>query len=252
MPVFHHGSVELAFLDEGQGEPIVLVHGFASSKEVNWVQPGWFATLKGAGRRVIALDNRGHGASTKLYDPADYHTDENGRATCVALLDHLGLRARRRHGLFDGCADRGLPRARTSRPCALDGAGRARHASDRRRRPAGKHRRGAGGAVARRRHRSAGPHVPRLRRPDQIRPPGARRLHPRLAAGADPRAGGVDPDADADRGRHQGPDRWLRRRARRGACQMPRRCPFPAATTCSRSATRCSRPACWNSCRRHA
>jgi len=74
MSVFHHGPVELAFLDEGQGEPIVLVHGFASSKEVNWVQPGWFATLKGAGRRVIALDDRGHGASSKLYDPADYHT----------------------------------------------------------------------------------------------------------------------------------------------------------------------------------
>ena len=61
MPVFHHGSVDLACLDEGQGEPIVLVHGFGSSKEVNWVQPGWFATLKGAGRRVIAFDNRGHG-----------------------------------------------------------------------------------------------------------------------------------------------------------------------------------------------
>ena len=32
MPVFHHGSVEIAYLDEGQGEPIVLVHGFASSR----------------------------------------------------------------------------------------------------------------------------------------------------------------------------------------------------------------------------
>jgi len=90
MPVFHHGSVELAFLDEGQGEPIVLVHGFGSSKEVNWVQPGWFATLKGAGRRVIALDDRGHGASSKLYDPADYHTTKMA-ADVVALLDHLRI-----------------------------------------------------------------------------------------------------------------------------------------------------------------
>src|SRR5947199_10767975 len=84
MPVFHHGAVELAFLDEGQGEPIVLVHGFASSKEVNWVQPSWFATLTGAGRRVIAFDNRGHGASSKLYDPADYHTTK--MAADVAAL----------------------------------------------------------------------------------------------------------------------------------------------------------------------
>jgi pimeloyl-ACP methyl ester carboxylesterase len=90
MPVFHHNSVELAFLDEGQGEPIVLVHGFGSSKEVNWVQPGWFATLKDGGRRVIALDNRGHGQSTKLYDPADYHTTKMADDV-RALLDHLGI-----------------------------------------------------------------------------------------------------------------------------------------------------------------
>jgi len=90
MPVFHHGAVELACLDEGQGEPIVLVHGFASSKEVNWVQPGWFETLKGAGRRVIALDDRGHGRSSKLYDPADYHTKKMA-SDLRALLDHLGL-----------------------------------------------------------------------------------------------------------------------------------------------------------------
>jgi pimeloyl-ACP methyl ester carboxylesterase len=90
MPIFHHGPVELAFLDEGQGEPIVLVHGFASSKEVNWVQPGWFETLKGAGRRVIALDDRGHGASSKLYEPADYHTTKMA-ADVHALLDHLRI-----------------------------------------------------------------------------------------------------------------------------------------------------------------
>ena len=90
MPVFHHGPVELATLDEGQGEPIVLVHGFASAKEVNWVQPGWFATLKGAGRRVIALDNRGHGQSSKLYDPTDYHTAKMADDV-RELLDQLGL-----------------------------------------------------------------------------------------------------------------------------------------------------------------
>jgi pimeloyl-ACP methyl ester carboxylesterase len=82
--------VELAFLDEGPGEPIVLVHGFASSKEVNWVQTGWFGTLTGAGRRVIALDDRGHGQSTKLYDPADYHTTKMA-GDVRALLDYLEI-----------------------------------------------------------------------------------------------------------------------------------------------------------------
>jgi pimeloyl-ACP methyl ester carboxylesterase len=90
MPSFSHDGVEIAFLDEGEGEPIVLVHGFASNKEVNWVTPAWVATLTQAGRRAIALDNRGHGASTKLYEPAAYHSEimaEDVRA----LLDHLGL-----------------------------------------------------------------------------------------------------------------------------------------------------------------
>jgi pimeloyl-ACP methyl ester carboxylesterase len=90
MARFRHGKVEIAFLDEGEGEPIVLVHGFASNRQVNWVHPGWVSTLVGAGSRAIALDNRGHGQSSKLYDPADYHT-ERMVEDVVALLGHLGL-----------------------------------------------------------------------------------------------------------------------------------------------------------------
>jgi len=90
MPSFHHGEVEIAFLDEGEGDPIVLVHGFASTKEANWVNPGWVTTLTGAGRRVIALDNRGHGRSSKLYDPAAYHSATMAEDV-AALLDHLGI-----------------------------------------------------------------------------------------------------------------------------------------------------------------
>jgi len=90
MPIFRHGPVEIAFLDEGEGEPIVLVHGFASNKEVNWVATRWVATLTRARRRVIAPDMRGHGASTKFYDPAAYHTSVMADDV-RALLDHLGL-----------------------------------------------------------------------------------------------------------------------------------------------------------------
>src|SRR5437016_4814713 len=90
MPRFRHGPVELDFLDEGEGEPVVLVHGFASTKEMNWVFPGWVATLRRAGRRVVALDNRGHGASTKLYEPLDYSIDILAGDVC-ALADHLGF-----------------------------------------------------------------------------------------------------------------------------------------------------------------
>src|SRR3954471_10522280 len=90
MPRFNHGPVEIAFLDEGQGDPIVLVHGFASTKEANWVNPGWATTLTRAGRRVVALDDRGHGQSSKLYDPAEYHTSRMADDV-RALMDELEL-----------------------------------------------------------------------------------------------------------------------------------------------------------------
>lgn len=90
MQRFQHDGVDIAFLDEGEGDPIVLVHGFASTAQVNWLYPGWIKTLTAAGRRVIALDNRGHGASSKLYDPAAYHSARMAE-DIRALLDHLDL-----------------------------------------------------------------------------------------------------------------------------------------------------------------
>ena len=64
--------VPIAYYDLGQGPAVVLVHGFASNATVNWLNTGWVDTLVSAGRRVVALDNRGHGASGKLYDPDAY------------------------------------------------------------------------------------------------------------------------------------------------------------------------------------
>ncbi len=90
MPSFRHGDVEIAYLDEGEGDPIVLVHGFASSKNVNWAYPGWISELKRLGRRAIAFDNRGHGESTKLYDSAQYEIAVMA-SDIVALMDHLAL-----------------------------------------------------------------------------------------------------------------------------------------------------------------
>ncbi len=90
MASFRHGDVEIVYLDEGEGDPIVLVHGFASNRQVNWVMPGWVTTLTRAGRRVIALDNRGHGQSGKLYDPAAYHSVTMAEDV-RALLDHLAI-----------------------------------------------------------------------------------------------------------------------------------------------------------------
>jgi len=64
----------IAYSEFGAGRPIVLVHGFASNRAVNWIEPSWTADLAAAGFRVTAIDNRGHGESGKLYEPADYAT----------------------------------------------------------------------------------------------------------------------------------------------------------------------------------
>ena len=90
MPSFHNGAVEIAYLDEGEGEPILLVHGFASTMNVNWVYPTWVSELRKNGRRVIALDNRGHGDSSKLYDAEQYHIDIMA-GDVAALMDHLRI-----------------------------------------------------------------------------------------------------------------------------------------------------------------
>jgi pimeloyl-ACP methyl ester carboxylesterase len=90
MAKFLHDGIEIAYLDEGEGDPILLIHGFASNRTVNWVDPGWVKTLKADGRRVIAIDNRGHGESAKLHDPAAY-TAPAMAEDARALLDHLGI-----------------------------------------------------------------------------------------------------------------------------------------------------------------
>lgn len=93
MQVFSSSGVRIAYVDrpcEGANLPIVLVHGFASTHAVNWQNTNWFKTLGQAGFRVIALDNRGHGQSDKLYDPQAYASDLMAHDV-LNLLDHLEI-----------------------------------------------------------------------------------------------------------------------------------------------------------------
>lgn len=90
MPSFSSAEGTFSYLDEGSGEPMVLVHGFASSARVNWLDTGWVDWLVRAGYRAIALDNRGHGGSVKLHAPEDYRLEKMA-GDVEALIDHLGL-----------------------------------------------------------------------------------------------------------------------------------------------------------------
>jgi pimeloyl-ACP methyl ester carboxylesterase len=54
------------------GPPVLLVHGLASSFDLNWREPGWVDLLSDAGREVIGVDLLGHGKADKPHDPAAY------------------------------------------------------------------------------------------------------------------------------------------------------------------------------------
>lgn len=96
MTTFSSDGVSLAYLDAPatglKRGTALLIHGFASNAATNWVDTGWVAELTAAGYRVVALDNRGHGQSEKLYELADYGAPlmaEDARR----LLDHLAVPA---------------------------------------------------------------------------------------------------------------------------------------------------------------
>jgi pimeloyl-ACP methyl ester carboxylesterase len=95
MEQFQSDSVALAYLDfapinRDRHEPIVLLHGFASTHAVNWLFTQWVKTLTEDGRRVVVMDSRGHGRSEKLYDPQAYDLTVMAEDV-LRLIDHLGL-----------------------------------------------------------------------------------------------------------------------------------------------------------------
>jgi len=87
-------GVDIAYFDIADEAPdgrvILLIHGFASTARVNWIGTGWVDTLTEAGYRVVALDNRGHGGSSKFYSPDDYGPDIF-TADALKLLNHLDI-----------------------------------------------------------------------------------------------------------------------------------------------------------------
>jgi pimeloyl-ACP methyl ester carboxylesterase len=88
MAYFDSDGVQIYFEERGKGDPVVLVHGFASRADHNWA--GWIDTLA-RDYRVIALDCRGHGKSGKPHDSAAYAGETMGEDV-IRLIDHLGIK----------------------------------------------------------------------------------------------------------------------------------------------------------------
>ena len=88
MPYFNNENVKIYYEIEGEGPPVVMIHGFASNLEINWKQANWVKVLKD-NYRLILMDCRGHGKSDKPHEDSNYGqkmTDD-----VIKLMDHLSI-----------------------------------------------------------------------------------------------------------------------------------------------------------------
>lgn len=90
---FQSENLRISYLDNGltsEQPPVVMLHGFTASASSNWLESGWIAALTKLGRRVIAIDARGHGESEKPYDSA-YYPSNVMMQDSITLLDQLNI-----------------------------------------------------------------------------------------------------------------------------------------------------------------
>ena len=90
MPVVNVDGIDIAYEVTGEGTPMILLHGFASTAEDNWGRTGWVQALARTGRRIIAIDLRGHGKSGHPHDEAAY---AGGKLVedVIAVMDELDI-----------------------------------------------------------------------------------------------------------------------------------------------------------------
>ena len=83
-------GTKIAVHTEGEGRPVILLHGLFSSAHMNWIKWGHGARLAAAGFRAIMPDFRVHGDSEAPHDPAAYPAGVLVRDV-AALADHFAL-----------------------------------------------------------------------------------------------------------------------------------------------------------------
>ena len=100
--IYESNGVPIHYEVSGEGEPIILVHGFASNLKRTWATTGWIDTLRPV-RKMVALDCRGHGRSGKPHDPESYGGHEM-EDDIVRLMNHLGIQKADLFGYSMGAA----------------------------------------------------------------------------------------------------------------------------------------------------
>lgn len=83
-------GAEIVWRETGEGRPVVMLHGFFSDAQTNWIRYGHAAAIAARGFRVIMPDLRAHGDSAKPHDAAAYPPDVLATDN-LALVAHLGL-----------------------------------------------------------------------------------------------------------------------------------------------------------------
>lgn len=83
-------GISLASYELGEGSPAVLLHGFFSNAETNWLKFGHAQALAASGFRVIMPDLRGHGQSDAPHEARFYPPDVLARDG-LELIARLGL-----------------------------------------------------------------------------------------------------------------------------------------------------------------
>ena len=91
MTLLNVGGVDISYSDQGAGDGVVLVHGFAASAQENWTKAGWISMLTRANRRVVAVDLRGHGESATPHEP-DAYSLRLMAGDVLAVVEHLQLK----------------------------------------------------------------------------------------------------------------------------------------------------------------
>ena len=86
---FDSNGIQIHYVDQGEGEPVILMHGLNMDHRSNWFDTGVAQRLVDAGYRVLALDARAHGKSGGPHDPAQY--GQELARDIVRLMDHEQL-----------------------------------------------------------------------------------------------------------------------------------------------------------------